>query len=104
MDEKVKICFDKDYKIKAFDPVKFSRGEELEKECGQFVEKISSFSEKVNTLVDVLEAHATRIDTQKLRVIEYHFQLCFVMSNSPETIDEIPFKKRTCKHKSNICW
>lgn len=80
----MKICFDKDYKIKAFDPVKFSRGEELEKECGQFVEKISSFSEKVNTLVDVLEAHATRIDTQKLRVIEYHFQLCFVMSNSPE--------------------
>jgi Intraflagellar transport complex B, subunit 20 len=88
MDEKVKICFDKDYKIKAFDPVKFSRGEELEKECGQFVEKISSFSEKVNTLVDVLEAHATRIDTQKLRVIEYHFQLCFAMSNSPEN----PFK------------
>lgn len=83
MDEKVKICFDKDYKIKAFDPVKFSRGEELEKECGQFVEKISSFSEKVNTLVDVLEAHATRIDTQKLRVIEYHFQLCFVMNCSP---------------------
>ena len=75
MDEKVKICFDKDYKIKAFDPVKFSRGEELEKECGQFVEKISSFSEKVNTLVDVLEAHATRIDTQKLRVVEYLFKL-----------------------------
>lgn len=71
MDEKVKICFDKDYKIKAFDPVKFSRGEELEKECGQFVEKISNFSEKVNTLVDVLEAHATRIDTQKLRVKNY---------------------------------
>jgi uncharacterized protein YhaN len=69
MDEKVKICFDKDYKIKAFDPVKFSRGEELEKECGQFVEKIGTFSEKVNTLVDVLEAHATRIDTQKLRAI-----------------------------------
>lgn len=73
------ICFDKDYKIKAFDPVKFSRGEELEKECGQFVEKISSFSEKVNTLVDVLEAHATRIDTQKLRVIESDFRLCLVM-------------------------
>ena len=68
MDDKVKICFDKDYKIKAFDPVKFLRGEELEKECGSFVEKISNFSDKVNTLVDVLEAHATRIDTQKLRV------------------------------------
>ena len=76
----MKICFDKDYKIKAFDPVKFSRGEELEKECGQFVEKISSFSEKVNTLVDVLEAHATRIDTQKLRVIEFDFLLSLTMN------------------------
>jgi hypothetical protein len=68
MDEKVKICFDKDYKIKALDPVKFSRGEELEKECGTFVEKISTFSEKINTLVDILESHAARIDSQKLRV------------------------------------
>lgn len=73
MDEKVKICFDKDYKIKALDPVKFSRGEELEKECGLFVEKISTFSGKVNTLVAVLEAHAVRIDTQKLRVRSYMY-------------------------------
>jgi len=64
-----KICFDENYKIKAIEPAKFVRAEELEKECGQFVEKISSFSDKVNALVEVLEANAARIDAQKLRAI-----------------------------------
>lgn len=68
MDEKVKIVFDKEYKIRALDPEKFERGEALEKECANFVDKISSFNEKVNTLVDVLDLHASRIDSQKLRV------------------------------------
>jgi hypothetical protein len=71
MDEKVKIVFDKEYKIRALDPVKFERGEALEKECANFVEKISNFNEKVNTLVDVLDQHANRIDEQKLRVSEF---------------------------------
>lgn len=68
MDEKVKIVFDREYKIRALDPAKFEKGEALEKECTNFVEKISSFNEKVNTLVDVLDMHASRIDAQKLRV------------------------------------
>mmetsp|Transcript_22898 Transcript_22898/g.50896 ORF Transcript_22898/g.50896 Transcript_22898/m.50896 type:complete len:128 (-) Transcript_22898:181-564(-) len=69
MDDKVKIVFDKEYKIRALDPVKFEKGEALEKECSKFVEKISSFNEKVNTLVDILDLHASRIDAQKLRAI-----------------------------------
>lgn len=69
MDDKVKICFDKEYKIRVLDPVKFQKGEELEKESANFVEKLSSFNEKVNTLVDVLDSHAVRIDSQKLRVL-----------------------------------
>lgn len=68
MDDKVKITFDKEYKIRALDPTKFEKGEALEKECSNFVEKISSFNEKVNTLVDILDLHANRIDAQKLRV------------------------------------
>lgn len=69
MDEaKVKITFDKEYKIRVYDPAKFQKTEELEKECGNFVEKISSFNEKVNSLVNVLDQHANRIDAQKLRV------------------------------------
>jgi hypothetical protein len=67
-DPKIQLYFDKEYKIRAFDPVKFERSEQLEKECGVFVEKIGSFNEKVRSLVEVLEAHAARIDTQKLKV------------------------------------
>jgi hypothetical protein len=44
MDEKVKITFDKEYKIRVLDPIKFEKGEELEKECSTFVEKISNFN------------------------------------------------------------
>ena len=73
MDDKVKITFDKEYKIRALDPVKFEKAEALEKECSNFVEKISSFNEKVNTLVDILDLHANRIDAQKLRVSEVIF-------------------------------
>eukprot|EP01038_Epipyxis_sp_PR26KG_P006621 gene6621-9088_t len=69
MDDKVKITFDKEYKLRVLDPVKFERGEELEKECSTFVEKISSFNTKINSLVDVLDSHANRIDGQKLRAI-----------------------------------
>jgi hypothetical protein len=38
MDEKVKICFDKDYKIRIMDPTKFSRSEQLDTECSAFME------------------------------------------------------------------
>lgn len=68
MDEKIKITFDKEYKVRVLDPAKFEKGEELEKECSTFVEKISTFNDKVNSLVDILETHANRIDSQKLRV------------------------------------
>lgn len=69
-DNKIQLYFDKDHKIRAFDPVKFERSEQLEKECGTFVEKIGTFNEKVHSLVEVLEVHAARIDAQKLKVIE----------------------------------
>ncbi len=67
-DSKVQVYFDKDYKIRLLDPVKFDKAEQLEKECGSFVEKIGSFNDKIHSLVDVLEAHAARIESQKLRV------------------------------------
>lgn len=67
-DNKVQFFFDKDYKIRVFDPSKFERSEEFEKACGEFVEKISGFNDKIHSLVDILEAHASRIDQQKLRV------------------------------------
>eukprot|EP01033_Poteriospumella_lacustris_P012714 gene12714-9092_t len=68
-DAKVQLYFDKDNKIRAFDPAKFERSDQLEKECGSFVSNISTFNEKVHSLVEVLEAHASRIDSQKLKAI-----------------------------------
>ena len=86
MDEKIKICFDKDYRIRVLDPVKSAHAEDLQKECGNFGEskqldiicisivygsfivEITSFSEKISALVAILEIHANRIDTQKNRV------------------------------------
>jgi hypothetical protein len=66
---KVQLYFDKEYKIRVLDPVKFEKSELLEKECSTFVEKINVFNEKIQSLVEVLDAHANRIDAQKLRVI-----------------------------------
>lgn len=65
---KVQVFFDKDYKIRLLDPTKFEKSENLEKECGVFVDKIGSFNEKIHSLVEILESHAQRIDSQKLRV------------------------------------
>ena len=38
MDEKVKICFDKEYRIRVMDPEKFERSEQLDVECSGFME------------------------------------------------------------------
>lgn len=68
MDEKVKFSFDDDFKIRVLEASKFSRAEEFNKECTSFNEKVNIFREKTKGLVDILEAHAAKIDNQKLRV------------------------------------
>ena len=65
----VKISFDAEYRVRVLDETKFRRSEELEKECSGFLDKIGTFGDKVNALVEVLEAHAQRIDAQKLKAI-----------------------------------
>jgi hypothetical protein len=65
---KIQLFFDKEYKIRVLDPVKFEKSEALEKECSAFLEKVTVFNEKIVSLADVLDAHAQRIDAQKLRV------------------------------------
>ena len=68
MDDKVKLSFDSEYKVRVLDQVKFTAAEELQVESTQFVEKVSKFNDKVHNLVEILEAHAKRIDENKLRV------------------------------------
>jgi len=65
----VKVTFDSEYKVRILDEAKAKRAGELEKGCSNFVEKITLFSDKVNDLVQVLETHASRIDSKKLRAI-----------------------------------
>jgi len=67
-DGKIKLTFDSDYKVRVLDPTKFSKAEELQQQSTAFVDKISTFNEKVNALVEILESHAKRIDEKKLRV------------------------------------
>ena len=38
MDDKLKVCFDKEYKIRVLDPVKSERTEDLQAECTKFNE------------------------------------------------------------------
>lgn len=40
MEEKIKVYFDKEYKIRVMDPAKFARSEELDTECSSFVESM----------------------------------------------------------------
>ena len=67
--EDVKVSFDREYKIRIFDEDKSQRAHELEIECANFTSKIEDFSGKMNSLLDILNTHAGRIDVQKLRAI-----------------------------------
>lgn len=69
MTENVKVTFDGEYKIRLFEEAKAVKSQELQSESVQFVEKTVLFNDKVNGLVQVLEAHAERIENQKIRAI-----------------------------------
>lgn len=38
MDDKIKVCFDKEYRVRVLDPEKSNRAEDLQKEAGTFGE------------------------------------------------------------------
>lgn len=38
MEDRVKVCFDKEYHVRVLDPVKFTRAEELQSESTVFVD------------------------------------------------------------------
>ena len=63
------VSFDDDYAIRVLDVDKFKHTEELSEDCNVFVNKIQDFNTTVHTLVEVLDAHAQRIETEKLKAI-----------------------------------
>ena len=65
----MKISFDSEYKIRLYEEAKANRSDSLQSEALQFVEKTGLFNDKVKSLVTVLEAHADRIECQKIRAI-----------------------------------
>jgi hypothetical protein len=67
--DNIKITFDTEYKLRVLNEQQAKRAGDLEQECGQFVTKLTDFHEKVNSLLGVLESHASRIDAMKLKAI-----------------------------------
>ncbi len=68
-DSDIQICFDAENQIRVLDVSKFKQMEALETECTAFTEKIHSFTSTVQTLVEVLDGQAKRIEFEKLRAI-----------------------------------
>ncbi|CAD7948319.1 unnamed protein product [Amoebophrya sp. A120] len=68
-DSDIQITFDADNHIRVLDPEKFKQMENLSQECQNFTEKIHQFGTTVQTLVDVLDGQAKRIEFEKLRAI-----------------------------------
>lgn len=68
-DISVPIHFDSESRIRMLDPEKFKHTEELAEQCTAFVDKIESFSQTVHLLVEVLDAHAKKIEHAKLKAI-----------------------------------
>merc|ERR1719389_490986 len=65
----VDIQFDEDNKIRVMPKEKFKQTEALDNQCQSFTEKIHSFGGTVQTLVDILDGEAQKIEHEKLRAI-----------------------------------
>lgn len=57
MDEKLKVCFDKEYKIRVLDPVRSERTEDLQSECTNFSESEFDYSTFESNYVVPLECY-----------------------------------------------
>eukprot|EP00392_Amoebophrya_sp_AT5.2_P019748 g20729.t1 len=67
VDTDIQITFDSENHIRVLDPEKFKHLESLEGECQAFTSKLTSFGTTVQTLVEVLDTQAKRIEFEKLR-------------------------------------
>ncbi|KAG5185666.1 intraflagellar transport protein 20 [Tribonema minus] len=68
-EEKVQVSFDEECRVRVLDPDVFKHSEELEENCKAFATKMQAFNAAVHGIVAVLDAHASRIEKQKLRAI-----------------------------------
>lgn len=65
----VDITFDEDNRIRVMPKEKYQQTESLDQQCQAFTEKIQAFGGTVQTLVEVLDGEAQKIEYEKLRAI-----------------------------------
>mmetsp|Transcript_30300 Transcript_30300/g.74475 ORF Transcript_30300/g.74475 Transcript_30300/m.74475 type:complete len:129 (-) Transcript_30300:139-525(-) len=63
------IYFDSTYRLRVVEEEKYKDTERLAEECGNFNQKMGSFQETVQRLVDGMNAHATKIEAAKLKAL-----------------------------------
>ncbi|CAM9242954.1 unnamed protein product [Chrysoparadoxa australica] len=68
-DERVHISFSDEGHIQVLDTDVLKHSQEIEEECAAFVAKTLEFSSSVHGIVEVLGAHADKIERAKLRAI-----------------------------------
>ena len=63
------VSFDDECNIRVLEAEKFEKTKALGETCNSFVSKLSEFTGTIQTLVDVLDTHAAKIEDEKLRAI-----------------------------------
>mmetsp|Transcript_17730 Transcript_17730/g.41243 ORF Transcript_17730/g.41243 Transcript_17730/m.41243 type:complete len:131 (+) Transcript_17730:98-490(+) len=69
MEPEVDISFDEDNRIRVMPKDKFKQTEALDQQCTAFTDSIHKFGGTVQTLVDILDSEAQKIEAEKLRAI-----------------------------------
>mmetsp|Transcript_40731 Transcript_40731/g.131183 ORF Transcript_40731/g.131183 Transcript_40731/m.131183 type:complete len:132 (-) Transcript_40731:157-552(-) len=65
----IDISFDEDNRIRVLPKDKYKQTEQLDEQCKVFTDKIQEFGATIQTLVEVLEVEANKIEHEKLRAI-----------------------------------
>lgn len=63
------IYFDSTYRLRVVEEEKYKDTERLHEECGNFNQKMGSFQETVQRLVDGMNVHAQKIEAAKLKAL-----------------------------------
>mmetsp|Transcript_56569 Transcript_56569/g.132712 ORF Transcript_56569/g.132712 Transcript_56569/m.132712 type:complete len:131 (+) Transcript_56569:74-466(+) len=69
LEPEVDISFDEDNRIRVMPKDKYKQTEVLDQQCQAFTDSIQKFGGTVQTLVDVLDSEAQKIEAEKLRAI-----------------------------------
>ena len=65
----VNITFDENNQIRVLAADKYRETENMKGECIDFLKKIMSFNDMVNTLIEVLDSQAQKIEDSKLKAV-----------------------------------